>query len=634
MPMNWMPPLPSSKETIEALQRITAQLAEPEERQGQIEMACAVADAIDRDTNLVVQAGTGTGKSLAYLLPAVLAGKKTVVATATKALQDQLAMHDLPMLQRHLGHDFDFCVVKGRGNYVCVQQLQELTEGQITIDLADTKSGLGAEIEKIRKWSQSDEIGDLALIDFPISDAAKAAVSVGADECPGASKCASGGRCFAEFARARAEAADIVVVNTHLYGLDVATEGKVLPEHQLVIFDEAHTLEGTISDTVSVNIGPGRINQFAGSLRRLFMESPNDLKLANIAASLKLVLTPLLSERLSHPLPNSIAELLSELRIVVNDVITELKKIESENTDVVQRKLRAQTMAGHLATDIDVALAGFTGSVAFVEGKPDWPVLVISPLDVSGVLNQSLWSARSAILTSATIPATLPTTLGLPEDKTQMLSVESPFDYEKNALMYCAAHLPNPNDPSHAGHVVDELEQLILAAGGRTLALFTSYARLDHAVTELRQRLPFKILSQRDMSKMALVAEFEKSEETCLFATSGFFQGIDIPGRTLSLVTIDRIPFPSPKDPLLSARSDAHGADGFKLVYVPIATTYLAQAIGRLIRTRNDRGVVAVFDPRLTKANYAWSIVNGLPPMGRTRNRDEAENFLRAISAS
>ena len=163
MPMNWMPPLPSSKETIEALQRITAQLAEPEERQGQIEMACAVADAIDRDTNLVVQAGTGTGKSLAYLLPAVLAGKKTVVATATKALQDQLAMHDLPMLQRHLGHEFSFCVVKGRGNYVCVQQLQELTEGQITIDLADTKSGLGAEIEKIRKWSQSDEIGDCCI---------------------------------------------------------------------------------------------------------------------------------------------------------------------------------------------------------------------------------------------------------------------------------------------------------------------------------------------------------------------------------------------------------------------------------------------------------------------------------------
>ena len=624
--------LNSSKKIVDALRYVTDHLEQPEERQGQIDMACAVADAIEHNNNLVVQAGTGTGKSLAYLVPVILSKRKTVIATATKALQDQLALSDLPMLKAQAAMDFEYCVVKGRSNYVCVQQLKELADDQPMLEGVAPNTKVRDEIEAIAGWASGDEVGDLAMLPFTVSDAAKDAVSVGSDQCPGASKCASGNKCFAEFARQRAEASDIIVVNTHLYGLDVATEGKILPSHDLVVFDEAHTLEGTISDTVSVNIGPGRINQFAGTLRKLFVAGDNDSKLTRLSASIKESLAPLISERLQHPLPAAIANPLSELRIVVNDVIADLKNIDTDSLEVTQRKLRAQTMAGHLATDIDIALAGFTGSVAFVEGKPEWPQLCISPLDVSSVLSESLWSSRTAILTSATIPGTLPISLGLPSDRTETLAVESPFDYERNALMYCAAHLPNPNEPAHAEAVMEELEHLIRAAGGRTLALFTSYARLDEAVEHLRNRLPYRILSQRDMSKMALVEAFEEDEETCLFATSGFFQGIDIPGRTLSLVTIDRIPFPSPRDPLLSARSEAHGSDGFKRIYVPVAATYLAQAVGRLIRTRSDKGVVAVFDPRLTKANYAWSIVNTLPPMSRTRRREEAETFLRSIA--
>ena len=632
MPKNWIPHLSSSNEIVNALRGVTSHLDQPEERQGQIDMACAVGDAIDHGRNLVVQAGTGTGKSLAYLLPVILSGKRTVVATATKALQDQLALNDLPALKEHSGVEFDFCVVKGRSNYVCMQRIAELSGGQQVLDLGDSNTRLRTEIESIAEWAKRDEVGDLSLTGFPVSDEARAAVSVGSDECPGASKCAKGNECFAEFARNRAETADIIVVNTHLYGLDVASEGKILPEHEVVVFDEAHTLEGTISDTASVNIGPGRINQFAGTLRRLFIDTDHGSRLANIATNLKAALGPVLQERLDHPLPQSISDPLGELRVCVGDVIGDLKQITNDALDVTQRKLRAQTLANHLAADIDIALNGFPGSVAFVEGKPDWPVLAIAPLDVSGVLGASLWPNRHAILTSATIPSTLPVVLGMPQEQTEMISVESPFDYEHNALMYCAAHLPNPNSPDHPDLVADELESLITAAGGRTLALFTSYARMDQAVETMRKRLPFRILSQRDMARMALVDEFEKDEETCLFATSGLFQGIDIPGSTLSLVTIDRIPFPHRNDPLLNARRDAQGSNGFKMIDVPIATTNLAQAIGRLIRTRTDRGVVAVFDSRLTSANYAWQIVNGLPPMARTRNREEAENFLRDIT--
>lgn len=631
---NWMPHLSSSKEVVAALRNVTAHLDQPEERQGQIDMACAVADAIGHNRNLVVQAGTGTGKSLAYLLPVILSGKRTVIATATKALQDQLALNDLPTLKAHSNIDFDFCVVKGRSNYVCMQRVDELSSGQQTLGIDDATNKVRDEIEAIKAWAKTDEIGDLSLSGFPISDEARSMVSVGSDECPGASKCAKGNECFAEFARNRAEASDVIVVNTHLYGLDVASDGKILPEHQLVVFDEAHTLEGTISDTASVSIGPGRINQFAGALRRLFIDTDHGTRLANIASNLKVVLGSKLQEQLDHPLPESIADPLGELRVCVGDVIADLKQITNDALDVTQRKLRAQTLATHLASDIDIALSGFQGSVAFVEGKPEWPSLAIAPLDVSGVLGESLWPNRHAVLTSATIPATLPIALGMPADETELISVESPFDYERNAMMYCAAHLPNPNNASHPDRVAEELEALINAAGGRTLALFTSYARMDQAVETLRERLPFRILSQRDMARMALVDEFEKDESTCLFATSGFFQGIDIPGSTLSLVTIDRIPFPHRNDPLLNARREAQGKDGFKMIDVPIATTYLAQAVGRLIRTRNDRGVVAVFDPRLTSASYAWSIVNGLPPMARTRKREEAENFLRDITSA
>ena len=237
------------------------------------------------------------------------------------------------------------------------------------------------------------------------------------------------------------------------------------------------------------------------------------------------------------------------------------------------------------------------------------------------------------MLTSATIPLRLPERLGLPADRTDVLDVGSPFDYGEHALLYCAAHLPDPRNPAFAGQSHLELEALIAAAGGRTLALFTSWRAMQAAADALRPKLAYTVLTQSDLPKPELLAAFAREESSCLFATAGLFQGIDVPGPSLSLVTIDRLPFPRPDDPLLQARREVAGDASFNLIDLPRATTLLAQAAGRLIRSTTDRGVVAVLDPRLAKAGYRWDVVRALPPMRRTRHREEAEAFLRSLTA-
>jgi len=244
-----------------------------------------------------------------------------------------------------------------------------------------------------------------------------------------------------------------------------------------------------------------------------------------------------------------------------------------------------------------------------------------------------VWSQRTAILTSATIPLGLAERVGMTPGSVDVLSVDSPFDYEHHGLLYCAMHLPDPRAAGFGPATHEELAALIQAAGGRTLALFTSWRAMEAAAAALRDRLPFPLLTQRDLPKPALITAFMADESSCLFATAGFFQGVDIPGRTLSLVTIDRIPFPRPDDPLLSARREQLGADAFRLIDLPRAAMLLAQATGRLIRSTTDRGVVAVFDPRLGTAGYRWDIVRALPPMRRTRDRAVAEAFLREITS-
>ncbi len=617
-----------------ALDAVTHALPAAEDRPGQRQMAQAVADAIDSGRHLVVQAGTGTGKTIGYLVPALLAGKTVVVATATKALQDQLASKDLPFLETHLGTPFEWAVLKGRSNYVCRQRLDELqskTQGQLEIDeFANTTK---VEINRLAEWSRTSTSGDRAELDWAPTDRAWQAVSVGSEECPGASRCPKGPVCFAEAARDRAATANVIVVNMHLYGLDVGTGGAILPEHDVLVVDEAHQLEDVMSDTVGVEVTGGRFTALASALRRILVDPLVLAPITEAPGAIRDTLGPLVGQRLSNPLPAPVGDLLVDLRGRLQRAQDALRAIDTDVDDAKQKKLRGQQMTTRLQEAIDMALESLEGKVPFVGGGPEFPRLEIAPLDVAPVLANGLWSRRTGILTSATIPSSLGVRVGLPSGEFDEIDVGSPFDYEHHAMLYCALHLPDPRSPQFAAAVHDELVALITAAGGRTLALFTSYKAMDAAAEAVKARVEFPVFTQRDLPKTALVRAFSDDEHACLFATAGFFQGVDIPGRTLSLVVVDKIPFPRPDDPLLSARRELLGAAAFGQIDIPRASMLLAQATGRLIRTATDRGVVAVMDPRLGKANYRWDIVKALPPMKRTRHRADAETFLREITA-
>jgi len=645
-----------------ALQRVTARLPGHEDRPGQVRMAELVAGAIGTSRHLIVQAGTGTGKTLAYLVPAIASRRRVIVATATKALQDQLAAKDLPFLSAALdgpgGEPLDWAILKGRSNYLCLQRYREVTgpagaiggvtgpagagQGELELDLDELHPRVVSEIGRLASWVATTATGDLADLPHALSDTATRAVTVGSDECPGRERCPVGEACFAELARRRAQAADIVVVNTYLYGLDVGSDGAILPEHDVVVFDEAHGLEDIMSDTVGVQIAPGRFVTLAAVVRRILAEPATIAGIMDLADVLRSALAPHVGKRLTLPYPTEIGEALLTARSRLGEVSTALTKIDpATNDDVKQRRLRAQQMTTRTIDAIDIALGTSTAPalpardqiVDFVSGGPDHPRLELAPLDVGPALRDGVWDRRTAILTSATIPASLAARVGLPAGGFDQHDVGSPFDYPHHGLLYCPVTMPDPRDAGYRDAVHAELEALIAAAGGRTLALFTSWKAMDAAAEALRGKVDVPILTQRDAPKPLLVQRFAADPATCLFATAGLFQGVDVPGDTLIQVVIDRLPFPRPDDPLLSARREQLGPRAFAEIDVPRAAMMLAQAAGRLIRTATDRGVVAVLDRRLGKAGYRWDIVKALPPMRRTRHRADVEAFLGEIRA-
>jgi ATP-dependent DNA helicase DinG len=343
-------------------------------------------------------------------------------------------------------------------------------------------------------------------------------------------------------------------------------------------------------------------------------------------------LRPHRDRRLKGALPDDLAGAITVARGRVELVLTAARAVPGDAPEETRsRALRLQQSAGALIEDLGVVEQVSSNEVVWVEGTDAYPVLRVAPLDVAGLLHDTLWTKRTAVLTSATLPARLPERLGVPRDTVTELDVGSPFDYEDQALLYCAAHLPDPRHKDYLAALADEMAGLIEAAGGRTLALFTSFRVLDEMVHALTDRVDVPILSQRSMPKARLLEAFAGDDATCLFATMGFWQGVDVPGSSLSLVVIDRIPFPRPDEPLLQARRERAGADAFGRIDLPRAATLLAQGAGRLIRSATDRGVVAVLDPRLAKAGYRWDIVQALPPMRRTKDPEEARAALRAI---
>ncbi len=605
-----------------------------EVRDGQRQMAGAVESSIGSGRHLVVQAGTGTGKTLAYLLPAVRSHGKTVVATATKALQDQLAAKDLPFLAQHADSDFSYAILKGRSNYVCRQRVHELLDDrQGKLDIATDDPGLVS----VLQWAEETVVGDRAELAVEPRSSVWDAVSVGSHECPGAAKCPKGETCFAEMARHRAAEADVVVVNTYLYGTHLAAGGVILPPHDLVVLDEAHRFEEVISATAGTELTAGRINSAAYAVNTVIADNALVTDITAIGARLGDVLDGLIGERLDPP-PKDLVTQLTQLRPKLDAAMGALRTVPDDKADVVARRNRATRQLTGLLDDLTAATVIPSGSVAWVEGRVGSARLRVAPIDVASLLRDVLWDETTAVLCSATIPPKLAERLGMPAANTDVIDVGSPFDYEANALLYCAAHLPDPRTDregtARAEAVHDEIETLIDAAGGRTLALFTSWRAMQQAADELRTRLDTPVIVQGELPKPALLTQFADDPATSLFATMSFWEGVDIPGPTLSCVIIDKLPFARPDDPLLEARREQVGREAFGLIDLPRAITLLAQGVGRLIRTATDQGVVAVLDPRLATAGYRWDLVRGLPPMRRTKEQTEVLELLRALRST
>jgi ATP-dependent DNA helicase DinG len=611
----------------EALERVVAALpGGGEPRAGQREMAEAVEEALVRGGQLVVQAGTGVGKGLAYLVPAILSGRTTVVATATKALQDQLALKDLPFLATHLGHPFTFAVLKGRSNYLCLQKAVEIGQGDDQLVLEDVREdelgAFGKEMVRLIEWAKAGGTGDRAELDFEPRARAWGMLSVTARECPGALKCPQGEECFAEAAHRRAAEAQVIVVNTHLYATHLATGGWLLPEHEVVVVDEAHALEDVAASAFGLELTAGRFVALARSIRAIAAREADGLDAAG--ARLGDALEVSRGRRVS---PGEFERVL----VAGDEAVRAAMEAARAGDDDDSRRTRALKAATALAEDLATAAAPSDDDVSWIEGGPGAAALRVAPVEVGAILAERLWgSVRTAILTSATIPSNLPIRLGLPPDA-EHRSVSSPFDYEEQSLLYCATHLPDPRADGYEEAMHTELEALIRSAGGRTLALFTSWRAMRSAAEALTPVLPWRVLTQEDLPKPALIAAFTDDETSCLFATMGFWQGVDVPGAALSLLVIDKIPFSRPDEPLMQARRERAGAAAFRTVDLPRAASLLAQGAGRLIRSTTDRGVVAVLDSRLATAGYRWDLIEALPPMRRTKDRDEVERFLEAL---
>jgi ATP-dependent DNA helicase DinG len=609
------------------LERVTARLPEREARPEQVAMARAVAEAVGSGRPLVVRAGTGVGKSLAYLCGTVASGcasgdgGRVVIATATKALQDQLAGKDLPTLAE-VRPGLSWAVLKGRSNYLCRQAAAEASrESDASLPLVSDSRGLGAEVTRLLAWAGQTATGDRADLDFEPRPQAWSSVSVGSDECPGAQACPSGQSCFAEAAYERAREADVVIVNLHLLGAHVASGGHVLPEHDVVILDEAHETEDVLCGALGVTLTPGRV----AAIARLVPGSA----LVRHRDSLDRALTPLTGRRLAQGAAGepAVAEALGDLAQVVREERSGLRGTpDGEDADKKARRERAAKALDGLATDVDTVLNATDDYVTWVESSNTQPSLRVAPVDVGGELAKILWSSATPVLTSATIPPGISARLGLSAEAVE-LDVGSPFDYRSQSLLY-VPRLPDVRHPNHEVAAHAELEFLITAAGGRTLALFTSWRAMRAARTVIEAAVTYRILAQDDLPKPALIEAFRTEETSCLFATMGFWQGVDVPGAACSLVVIDRLPFARPDDPVAEARRERAGPAAFAVVDIPHAATRLAQGAGRLIRSATDRGVVAVLDPRLAESAYRPAILQALPPMRRTRDRADVTAFF------
>jgi ATP-dependent DNA helicase DinG len=634
------------------------------ERSGQIEMAEAVARAFDTGEHLAVQAGTGTGKSLAYLVPAIAravdADEPVVVSTATIALQRQLVDRDLPRLADSLADALPrrpaFALLKGRGNYLCLNKIhngsatepEDRPQEELFEPMA--ASALGRDVQRLIAWSSSTDSGDRDELKPGVPDRSWSQVSVSARECIGMARCPFGTDCFAEKARDKAGHADVVVTNHALLAIDAMTDAAVLPEHGLLVVDEAHELVDRVTGVATAELSATSLGVAQRRVGRLI-----DAELAQRLEAATATLTSAIHDATPGRIDVLDDEMTTYLTTLRDAASRARSAIDTAPSDPKAASARAEAVTA--LSDISDTATRILSS--FVPAIPDrtevvWldhednrgsirAVLRVAPLSVSGLLRSRLFEHTTTVLTSATLTIggtfdAMASAWGLAgEDKVKWrgLDVGSPFEHAKSGILYVAAHLPPPGrDGTGSAEQLDEIAALITAAGGRTLGLFSSMRAAKAAAEIMRQRLDTPVLCQGDDTTSTLVQRFADDAETSLFGTLSLWQGVDVPGPSLSLVLIDRIPFPRPDDPLLTARQRAvaaRGGNGFMAVAASHAALLLAQGAGRLLRRVDDRGVVAVLDSRMATARYGGYLRASLPPFWATTDSTRVREALERL---
>jgi len=631
-----------NEKLVTSLQLLTSNIESSEERPGQTGMALAVDASIESSEHLVVEAGTGTGKTLAYLFPYALNGKRVVVATYTKALQDQMLKSDLPLLKKHIesekNRSFNFLLLKGWSNYLCNERVDAAEKSKLNgrqeSFFADNDFD---EIDKIIEWSKTTKTGDRSDIRFSIKESTWDSMSVTRKECFGKEKCPFYDSCFAFKSREKSSQVDVIVTNHALYALDLAIGGHLVGPHEHVVIDEAHEMETSFTRAWSITLSSGRFDWLAAQSKRILKEE-NLNEITNITELAEL-LSKNMTQHEGHWVRSSNAAAILQTLELAEGRVERLNHLVRTTSNEERTKLRITNAADSLLEDIRAVIlflnSGPTLSqVAWIEfndrGKPE---LNISPLDVSENLKEYLWEQKQAVLTSATIQTNLIDRLGVPVDDGNPLRIESPFNYVKQSLIYCP-DMPDPRKDTANWQdlVLVETEKLISLAGGRTLCLFTSRNEMQRVTREMRTRFDLPIFMQGDRSAKELLREFAADETSCLFGTRTFFQGVDIPGPALSLVILNKIPFPGPTEFLIKAWSEqsslsTHGF-GWRNIELPIGVLRVVQAAGRLIRKKDDLGVVAVLDPRMTRSDYGHKFLDSLPDMPITKNIDDVEVFF------
>ncbi|KLU09241.1 MULTISPECIES: ATP-dependent DNA helicase [Kocuria] len=651
-------------------------------RDGQRLMTGKVAEALDRGRHLLVQAGTGTGKSLAYLAPLVAhaqhADKPVVVATATLALQSQIVGRDVPRLlaalEGELEHEVDVALLKGRSNYACLHKLEggypseddpgalfALPDaaphpGAAQPETTEQPGRLGQEVQRLREWARATDTGDRDELLPGVSDKAWRQVSVTAKECLGRS-CPLVEQCFAELAKQRAGEADIVITNHALLAINAFEGITVLPEHDVVVIDEAHELQDRVTGAVTGQLSAAMVRAAAASARKHTAANPDSLTAG--AANLEAALLGAPAELLHRGLDDAQAAAVAQIRDAARTVMSESKGGSGGEKDGdAGRQMARSRVSDVLELAERILAAADSREVLWISRQGGWEpgrgyvpaedtdpaTLHVAPLSVAGTLREGLFDGRTVVLTSATLSVgssfdAAAGALGLRGEgapRWEGVDVGSPFDYPRQGILYLAKHLEKPGRRLTEAQL-EEMLALLEASRGGALGLFSSRRAAEEAAEALRGRTDLPILCQGESSLAGLVQEFTDDPATSLFGTMSLWQGVDVPGASCRLVMIDRIPFPRPDDPLSTARSRAAeraGSNGFMSVSATHAAVRLAQGAGRLIRAGGDRGVVAILDSRIATARYGGFLRGSLPPLWTTTDRSVVLGALARLATA